>query len=279
MKKISLTVVALTLLCSCVEKNGAGSTLSGLNPAGFKTEVQGKQTDLYILTNENGAEACITNYGGRLVSLMVPDRNGKMTDVVLGYDNIRQYVDTDGNYGALIGRYGNRIEDGKFTLDGVDYTLPQNNNGHCLHGGPQGYHTRVWDAVQKENHTLELRYLSPDGEAGFPGNLDIKVTYTLTDDNAIDIQYEATTDKPTVVNLTNHSYFNLSGIPGSQILDQAIYINADRYTPVDATLIPTGIEPVEGTPMDLRQPQAIGNHIDSDFDQIVKGRGTIIIMY
>lgn len=272
MKKLFLAVMAICTLISCTEKKEE-TTLSGLKKTDFVSEVDGKATALYILKNKNGVEACITNYGGRLVSLMVPDKNGKMTDVVLGYDNIAQYVNTDGNYGALIGRYGNRIAQGKFSLDGEEYTLPQNNNGHCLHGGPQGYHTRVWDANQLNNQALELTYLSADGEAGFPGNVNIKVTYTLTDDNAIDIAYEATTDKKTVINLTNHSYFNLSGTTAS-IVDHLITINADAYTPVDDLLIPTGELPsVENTPMDLREPVKISDRIDGDFDQLVKGKG------
>ena len=275
MKRLALIALTVCLLAACGGKKAEeGLTLSGLKTSDFVSEVQGKQAQLYVLKNANGIEACITNYGGRLVSLMVPDKNGKMTDVVLGYDNIAQYVASDGNYGALIGRYGNRIANGKFTLDDVEYTLPQNNNGHCLHGGPQGYHTRMWDGKQLNAQALELTYLSVDGEAGFPGNLSIKVTYTLTDDNAIEIKYEATTDKPTLCNLTNHSYFNLSGVPGSQILDHIIMVNADTYTPVDETLIPTGELPsVEGTPMDLCTPVVIGTHIDDAFDQLTFGKG------
>lgn len=272
MRKLGMAVMAMAVLLSCAEKKEE-ATLSGLKKTDFVSEVEGKPTALYVLKNKNGVEACITNYGGRLVSLLVPDKDGVMTDVVLGYDNIGQYVNTDGNYGALIGRYGNRIAQGKFTLNEQEYTLPQNNNGHCLHGGPKGYHTRVWDARQLNEQALELTYLSPDGEAGFPGNANIKVIYTLTDDNAVDIAYEATTDKPTVLNLTNHSYFNLSGSL-SPITDHVIMINADTYTPVDDLLIPTGELPsVEGTPMDLRQPIVIGDHIDDDFDQLVKGKG------
>ncbi|MDR1557392.1 MAG: galactose mutarotase [Tannerellaceae bacterium] len=273
MKKLCMAALAVSLFLSCGEKKEAG-TLSGLKKSDFITEVEGKPVALYVLKNTNGLEAAITNYGGRWVSMMVPDKDGKPTDVVLGYDKIADYLASPGNFGALIGRYGNRIANARFTLDGVEYTLPANNNGHCLHGGPQGYHTRVWDARQVNDQTLELTYLSPDGEAGFPGNLQIKVTYTLTDDDAIDICYEATTDKPTIVNLTHHSYFNLSGVPGSQITDQLIQINADAYTPVDETLIPTGIlEPVEGTPLDLRQLIPIGARIDEDFDQLQKGKG------
>lgn len=272
MKRLCMAVMAMCLLLSCGEKREE-ATLSGLMKSDFVSEVEGKPTALYVLKNKNGAEACITNYGGRLVSVMVPDKNGKMTDVVLGYDNIGQYVQSDGNYGALIGRYGNRINQGKFTLDDVEYTLPQNNGAHCLHGGPQGYHARMWDAKQLNDQALELTYLSKDGEAGFPGNLDIKVTYTLTDDNAVGIKYEATTDKKTVVNLTNHSYFNLSGVPGSDVLDQLVMINADNYTPVDSTLIPVGISPVDGTPLDLRTPVAIGKQINVPFQQLLFGRG------
>lgn len=279
MKKFCMAALTLCLLAACggTEKQEAApqKTLSGLEQAKFVSEVDGKPTALYVLTNQQGAEACVTNWGGRLVSVMVPDKNGKLTDVVLGYDNIDQYVaNPDNNYGGLIGRYGNRIANAKFTLDGVEYNLPQNNNGHCLHGGPKGYHAVVWDAKQLDNQTLELTYLSPDGEAGFPGNLSVKVTYKLTDDNAVDIRYEATTDKPTVVNLTNHSYFNLSGVPGSQIVDHQIMIDADTFTAVDETLIPTGVlEPVEGTPMDLRQLVTIGNDIDNPYQQLVYGGG------
>lgn len=275
--------MALCVMCACGGKGEKAEsqtkeeakTLSGLKPSDFVSEVDGKPTALYVLKNSQGAEACVTNWGGRLVSVMVPDRNGKLTDVVLGYDNIQQYVQfPDNNYGALIGRYGNRIANGQFQLDGQSYQLPQNNNGHCLHGGPKGYHAVTWDARQLDGQSVELTYLSPDGEAGFPGNLKVKVIYRLTDDNAIDIQYEATTDKPTVVNLTNHSYFNLSGVPGSTITDHKIQINADTYVPVDETLIPTGkIETVEGTPMDLRQLVTVGDHIDDDFAQLRYGGG------
>ncbi|MDR2474015.1 MAG: galactose mutarotase [Tannerella sp.] len=258
-------------MLSCGEKEE--KIISGLNKLNFNAEKDGKITALYVLKNAKGMEACITNYGGRIVSIMVPDKNGKPTDVVLGYDNIGSYLASDGNFGALIGRYGNRIANGKFSLDGIEYTLPQNNNGHCLHGGPKGFHTKVWDATQIDNRTLELKYLSQDGEAGFQGNLSVKVTYSLTDDNALSILYEATTDLPTVCNLTNHSYFNLSGVPGSQILDHQVFIDANDITAVDSTLIPYAIEPVEGTPLDFRTPVAVGARINADNDQLIKGRG------
>ena len=278
MKKLCIAAMAMAVLLSCSSKQQQQepkeeATLSGLYKSKFETEVAGQPTSLYVLKNAKGAEACVTNWGGRLVSVMVPDKNGKMTDVVLGYDSIQAYINSTGNFGALIGRYGNRIANGKFKLDGTEYTLPQNDKTNCLHGGPEGFDRQMWTANQTSPQSVELTYLSKDGEAGFPGNLNVKVTYTLTDDNAIDIQYEATTDKKTVVNLTNHSYFNLSGVPGSTIMDHQLSINADSYTPVDDNLIPTGIAKVEGTPLDLRQPQTISAHIDDDFDQLTKAGG------
>ena len=267
-KKLCMAVMAMCMMLSCAPKQQEATTLSGLKPSDFTTEVEGKPIALYVLKNANGAEACVTNWGGRLVSLMVPDKAGKMTDVVLGYDSIQAYISSTGNFGALIGRYGNRIANAKFSLDGEEYSLPANDNSNCLHGGPNGFDRQAWTANQIADNAVELTYISKDGEAGFPGNLNVKVTYTLTDDNAMDIKYEATTDKKTIVNLTNHSYFNLSGIPGSTILDHQLSINADNYTPVDSLLIPTGIETVEGTPMDLRAPIVIGDSINNDFIQL-----------
>ncbi|MDR1381391.1 MAG: galactose mutarotase [Tannerella sp.] len=273
MRKILWMALMAVALLSCGKGVKNEQTLSGLNTKDFVAEVNGKKTGLFILKNASGLEACVTNYGGRLVSLLVPDRNGTLTDVVLGYGSIADYLASSGNYGALIGRYGNRIKYGLFTLDGTGYQLPKNNNGHCLHGGPEGYHVQVWDAEQVDPQTLKLTYLSKDGEAGFPGNLNVTVTYRLTDENAMDILYEATTDKPTVVNLTNHSYFNLSGKPGTQIKDHYIYINADSFNVVDQTLIPVSIAPVDGTPMDLRRPVIISAGIDEDYEQIAIGKG------
>ena len=271
-KYLWIALMAIALL-SCKQEVKNVQTLSGLNTNDFIGEVDGKATALYILRNSNGLEACITNYGGRLVSLMVPDRERHFQDVVLGYGTIADYVEVNGNYGALIGRYGNRIKDGLFMLDGVAYQLAKNNGNNSLHGGPKGYHAQVWDAEQLDVQTLKLTYLSKDGEEGFPGNLNITVIYKLTDQNAIDIQYEATTDKPTIVNLTNHSYFNLSGKAGSQILDHYIYINADSITAVDETLIPKAVIPVENTPMDLRVPMLISEGINKDHEQLTIGRG------
>lgn len=276
MKKIlKLSVAALLLtLAACGGKQQEVKTASGLNPADFQTEVDGKQTALYTLTNANGMEVCITNFGGRIVSVMVPDRDGVMRDVVLGFDSIADYVKYPSDFGATIGRYANRIGQGKFSLDGVDYQLPTNNYGHCLHGGPKGFQYRVFDAVQPDQHTLKLSYLSKDGEEGFPGNLNCTVTFTLTDDNAIDIQYGAETDKPTIVNMTNHSYFNLDGDPSRDNSEYLLTIDADNYTPVDSTFMTTGeIVTVEGTPMDFRQPTAVGARIDDDFQQLKNGLG------
>ena len=276
MKKIlKLSVAALLLtLAACGGKQQEVKTASGLNPADFQTEVDGKQTALYTLTNANGMEVCITNFGGRIVSVMVPDRDGVMRDVVLGFASIADYVKYPSDFGATIGRYANRIGQGKFSLDGVDYQLPTNNYGHCLHGGPKGFQYRVFDAVQPDQHTLKLSYLSKDGEEGFPGNLNCTVTFTLTDDNAIDIQYGAETDKPTIVNMTNHSYFNLDGDPSRDNSEYLLMVDADNYTPVDSTFMTTGeIVTVEGTPMDFRQPTAVGARIDDDFQQLKNGLG------
>ncbi|MDR2065236.1 MAG: galactose-1-epimerase [Prevotellaceae bacterium] len=249
-------------------------TLSGLNPSDFVVEIGGKQNALYILRNKNGLEACITNYGGRVVSLMVPDKNGKLTDVVLGFANINDYLKSFSYFGTLLGRYAGRIADSRFVLDGTEYQLQAGFGKHCLHGGMGGFHMRVWDAVQIDGQTLELTHFSPDGEAGFPGNLHVKVIYTLTDDNALDIQYEAVTDKTTAINLSNHSYFNLSGKHNIPILDHLIQINADAFIPIDESFIPVGlIQPVEETPMDLRRLAPVGAHIDDDYAQIKLCKG------
>ncbi len=273
-----VAIVAMAAMVACTSKQEVTdepSTLSGLKRSNFQSEVNGDSTDLYVLKNANGVEVTLTNYGARIVSVMVPDRNGNMQDVVAGFDNVDDYVNTDNNFGATIGRYGNRIAHGKITVDGVEYQLPQNNFGHTLHGGPEGYDRQVFDAVQPDSQSVVFTYLSEDGEAGFPGNLNVKVTMTLTDDNAIDLRYEAETDKETVVNLTNHSYFNLSGDGNNTILDHLLMINADQFTPVDDTFMTTGeILPVEGTPMDFRVPTAVGERIDQyEYDQLKNGDG------
>lgn len=263
------------LLAACAPKSGSeGLTKSGLDPSKFETTVDGKAVKLYVLKNKAGMEVCATNYGGRIVSVMVPDRNNQWRDVVLGHDSIADYIHIDGNFGALIGRYGNRINQGRFTLDGVEYQLPQNNYGHCLHGGPKGFHHSVWNATQPNDTTLELTLHSPDGEAGFPGNLDVKVVYTLTSDNALCLQYTATTDKPTVVNLTNHSYFNLSGNAANDVLNDTVQFDADAFTPIDSTFMTWGeIRPVEGTPFDFRAGKTVGQDIEADDKQLKNGLG------
>jgi aldose 1-epimerase len=272
---LSLVVTMVGCVNKQKEEQVVETTKSGLIKSDFQTVIDGDSTNLYVLNNSNGVEVAITNYGGRIVSVMVPDKEGNLKDVVLGFDNIADYTATDNNFGATIGRYGNRIANGKITIDGVEYTLPQNNFGHTLHGGPQGFDKKVFDAEQLDNQTLVLTYKSIDGEAGFPGNLDVKVIMVLTNDNAIDLQYEATTDKKTVVNLTNHSYFNLSGDANNTILNDIMMINADSFTPVDDTFMTTGaIESVEGTPMDFRTATQIGERINNyDFEQLKFGDG------
>jgi aldose 1-epimerase len=241
----------------------------------FEKTIDGKKTDLYILKNAKGAEAAITNFGGRLVSLLVPDKNGKITDVVEGFDSVSGYQNAPGPYyGAIIGRYGNRIAKGKFSLEGKEYSLFINNAPNTLHGGKKGYDMVVWDAKQTDSSTLELTYLSKDMEEGFPGNLNIKVVYSLTDDNALHINYTAQTDKTTIVNLTNHAYFNLNGAGTGTNLDHKVQIFADYYTPIDPTSIPTGkIEAVKGTPFDFTAPTTIGARINDDNEQLKNGKG------
>ncbi|MDF2433314.1 MAG: aldose 1-epimerase [Mucilaginibacter sp.] len=242
---------------------------------GFEKKLDGKETHLYTLKNKNGLHAAITNYGAHLVGLWIPDKAGKFTDVVIGFDNIDGYKKAaSAYYGATIGRYGNRIANGHFVLDGRRYDLFINNKPNTLHGGKKGFNDVVWDAKQINDHTIELKYLSKDMEEGFPGNLDCKVTYELTDDNALKISYEATTDKNTVVNLTNHAYYNLNGIGSGTILNHTMELKAGNYTPVDPTSIPTGkIAPVAGTPFDFTQPATIGSRINTADEQLDNGKG------
>lgn len=273
MRKLCVWAVAALLMAACTPK-AEKTTDSGLLQSKFQAQVNGKQTDLYTLRNKNNMEVCVTNFGGRIVSVMVPDKDGQMRDVVLGFDSIQDYISKPSDFGASIGRYANRINQGKFTLDGVEYQLPRNNYGHCLHGGPQGFQYQVYDAVQVNPQELELTYLAEDGEEGFPGNTTCKVIMKLTDDNAIDIRYEAETDKPTIVNMTNHSYFNLDGDAGSNA-EHLLTIDADYYTPVDSTFMTSGeIVTVEGTPMDFRTPTPVGARINEyDFAQLKNGNG------
>ena len=255
MKKFAFVLTAMLVLFSCKER----------------------EPQLYTLRNASGMEVCITDFGGRIVSWMVPDRDGVMRDVVLGFDELKDYYPerNQTDFGASIGRYANRIRDGVITIDGKSWQLPQNNFGHCLHGGTLGWQYKFYDAVEVGPDRLTLKMVSPDGDQGFPGCVTALVHFTLTDAGALDIRYEATTDAPTYVNLTNHSYFNLSGDPAvHSICDDELWLNASAYTPVDDSFMTTGeIAPVEGTPFDFRVPKLIGQDIDADDDQIRNGRG------
>lgn len=242
----------------------------------FGTMPDGKEVDIYTLENSNKMKVEICTYGGTIVSALVPDKNNKFHDVILGYDNLEGYLKGDKYFGALIGRFGNRIQYGKFTLNDKEYTLAQNNGENHLHGGIKGFDKVVWDAeiVENESCSLELSYFSPDGEEGYPGNLQVKVKYVLTEENALEINYYATTDKDTLVNLTNHAYFNLSGHASGDVLNQKLMINADNFTVSDKYSIPTGeIAKVENTPMDFRSLTPIGKNINSEYEQIIFGNG------
>ncbi|MDR1746790.1 MAG: galactose mutarotase [Tannerella sp.] len=251
-------------------------TRSGLYISEFQKVIDGKQVSLYVLSNRNGAELTVTNYGAKVVSLVVPDKNGKGTDVVTGHSSIDDYLTSEEPYfGAVCGRYANRIAKGRFTLDGVVYDkLAINNGPNSLHGGIKGFNSVVWDVKRKEAQLIKLSYISADGEEGFPGTLTTTVTYALTDHNEIVVAYQATTDRPTVLNLTNHSYFNLSGAGDPSVGDHLLTINADYYLPTDATAIPYGPKAkVEGTPMDFRTAHKVGERINEPFEQLDFGRG------
>ncbi|MDQ3686326.1 MAG: galactose mutarotase [Acidobacteriota bacterium] len=241
----------------------------------FGKTPDGTAVDLYTLTNDKGVEAKITNYGAVWVSMKVPDRRGKSADVVLGYDTLEEYLNDRSHLGGIVGRFANRIAKGKFSLGGVEYDLVKNNGENHLHGGTKGFDRVVWQAKEvggRDSPALQLTYVSKDGEEHYPGNMSVTVVYTLTNNNELKIDYAATTDKETIVNLTNHTYFNLAG--AGDILNHEMMINADRFTPADATQIPTGeIRSVKGTPLDFTQPTRIGARIDDNYEQIVLGKG------
>lgn len=251
--------------------------MSGITKQHWGNGPSGEQVDLYTLRDSKGLEATITNYGGRIVKLKTPDRNGKFEDIVLGFDDLNGYFGKNPYFGALLGRYANRIANGEFQLDGKAYKLARNNGPNALHGGLKGFDKVVWTARQistAKHPGLELKYLSKDGEEGFPGNLNVTVVYTLTDENELKIDYEATTDKDTVINLSNHSYFDLSGQSAGKIMDDQVMINADKFTPVNSNLIPTGeLRSVAGTPFDFRKPTAIGARINENDQQLNYGMG------
>ncbi len=268
-------------MCITSPKNAESQEImqkeNGITKSSFGTTREGQSVDLYTLVNAHGVVVCITTFGGIVTELHVPDRDGEFADVVLGFDSLDGYQDEHPYFGALVGRYGNRIANGRFTLDSKSYTLAQNNDDNHLHGGLLGFDKKVWNAETKERANavgLQLTYVSPDGEEGYPGTLRSQVTYWLTDDNALVIQYLAETDAATPINLTNHSYFNLKGQGNGDILEHEVMISADRFTPVDATLIPTGeLAPVAGTPFDFQEPTAIGARINAEDTQIEYGLG------
>ena len=243
-----------------------------VNIESFNTRVDGKRIVLCTLTNRNGLQAQITNYGAKIVSLIVPNKQGEKADVVLGFSTFEEWQKQETYFNAIIGRYANRIKDGKFSIDGVEYQLPINNGTNSLHGGVHGFNEKVWEIVGQSTYSVSLHYRAKDGEEGYPGNLDVYATYSLTKDNALSIVYEAKTDKPTVLGFTNHAYFNLEGEGCGTVHNHQLQVLADEYTPFDDTACPTGeILPVENTPMDFRQMTRVGDRIDDPF--FVPGRG------
>jgi len=264
----------LIVFMSCKNKQPMEAAIQ-VNSSNFQTELGEEEIDLFVLSNINGMQIVITNYGGRIVSWLAPDRDGRMADIVLGFNSIDGYLNANEVYfGALIGRYANRIANGKFLLDGKEYQLNQNNGPNHLHGGPHGFHNVVWDAIQLDKQHLVLTYFSKDGEEGYPGNLNIKVHYILTNNNELKIDYTAAADRATPVNLTNHAFFNLAGAASGTINGHELLIEADSYTPVDSTLIPTGeIASVDGTPFDFTSSKPIGKDLADEHQQLKHGKG------
>lgn len=274
--KFFLMLLLPMSLINCTQNSkSAPQTTLPVKAGDFQTTINGKKTDLYVLKNDQGMKVGITNYGGRIVSWLAPGKNGEFQDIVLGFDSIKGYLNANEIYfGALIGRYGNRIDEGEFSLNGTEYSLATNNGPNHLHGGPGGFHNVVWDAKKLNDNHLVLNYLSEAGEEGYPGKLEVQVQYILTDDNELKIDYTASTDKPTVVNLTNHAFYNLGGAASGKITDHMMKINADEFTPVDSTLIPNGkIAAVEGTPFDFTEATAIGKRLSNDNQQLAYGKG------
>lgn len=260
-----ITFFLWAIFASCNQQKSHLKTPSGLTRQNFQTVVNGDSTDLFTIVNTKGMEVSITNYGARIVSLVVPDKDGRLLDVVLGFDHIDDYLAKPSSFGATMGRVTNRIGYGRFVLDGDTIALDKNNGPHTIHGGGAGWRQQVFDAEQPNDSTLILSYLSPDGEAGFPGNVKVTVKFTVTTANALTIDYAAQTDKKTVINMTNHSFFNLSGNPENSIMDNTLYVNANHFTPLDTSLITTGeILPVAGTPFDFNQPLSIKEGIARD---------------
>lgn len=280
MKNIFYLAIALCLFsCNNKQQNPQQVEESGINllpDSAFTKTVDGREIKLYTLDSGNGLVMQVCNFGGRVISLWTPDKEGKYEDVVLGHDNIDKYINYEGErfLGPVVGRYANRIAKGKFTLDGVTYQLPLNNNGQTLHGGSDSFDMKIWDVDSISRNEIHLSYISPDGEQGFPGTVNVKMVYTLTPDNEFKITYRATTDKPTHINLSHHSLFNLKGVGNGSITDNLLCINANNITPVDTVLIPTGkMSLVEGTPFDFRTPTSIGARINADDEQLKNGLG------
>jgi aldose 1-epimerase len=274
MKKLVFFLFIVTLVAckSKVSDKNTNDTCT-IKKESFEKEVDGRKVELFMLENNNGIKVYITNFGARIVALCTPDRNGKPADIVLGFNNIDDYINERMYLGCIAGRYANRIDKGKFSLDGKEYTLFLNDGNNTLHGGNKGFDKKVWEA-QQEGNSVILTYLSPDGEEGYPGNLTVKKIYTLTDNNELKMEYEATTDKPTVINLTNHSYFNLKGEGDTTVLDHYLMANASYFTPVNSELIPTGeIKPVAGTPFDFTTGKQIGKDINMADQQLAFGKG------
>lgn len=270
--------MASILLSACGTNKGAQMTVSGLKPTNFDSIIGGKKTELITIKNHAGMEVCLTNYGGRVVSLSVPDKSGKPTDVVLGYDNISQYADTartPSDYGSSVGRYANRIKNATINVEGKTYKLRANDMVNCLHGGGNtGWLHKIYDVKSKNDSSVVFAITAKDGENGFPGTVKATATYTVKSNNTLDIVFQATTDKETVINMTNHSYFNLNGDPSKEGYNQVMYVNADKFTPSDRFYIPTGeIKDVAGTPMDFREATAIANKYDPSYDQIKNATG------
>lgn len=277
-KNFAVIAAATALFSACASGEQNALTVSGLDPVKFDTIINEKSVKLFMLKNQNGMEVCITNYGGRVVSLVVPDKDGKPTDVVLGYDNIQEYADTlnsPSDYGSSVGRYANRIKNSQFKLGDETYQLKVNDNENCLHGGgTTGWMNQVYTAEQIGDSILKLTIVAEDGENGFPGNVTATTIYKVCANNTLDITWEAETDKPTIINQTNHNYYNLSGDFTKPGYDMLLYVNADKFTASDAKYIPTGeIRDVEGTPFDFRTPHAIGDSIKSEYDQIKNATG------
>ena len=272
LKKIFIVLIIpflfVSIKCSDKEQNNRN------NKKLFGKLENGEEVYMYTLKNKNGMKAEITNYGATVVSLLAPDKNGKMEDVILGYDSLKSYENGTSYFGAIVGRYGNRISKGKFSLEGKDYQLTINNGENHLHGGTVGFNKLLWKTDSFDENSVKMTLVSPDGDQGYPGKVTLTVTYTLTDNNELKIEYSGTTDKPTILNPTNHCYFNLTGNPENTILSHELKINAEKFTPVDEGLITTGeLADVNGTPMDFRTPVPIGKNINNDFQQLNFGKG------